>query len=278
MKSGTSTLARQIGEHPDGFMVDGKEVYFFDRDAVWERGLAWYRSLFAPAEDAAAVGEASPSTMFTDVAVSRAAAVVPDARILVILRNPVDRLYSHYWHERFFQRETRPFDAVVASELGADDPATTQLVGRSMYRRQLERLRRHFPHDRIRVFLLDDLEADPAATFTAACTFLGIDPAVRVPSLGTVVNPAKVSRSAWILREMTRYRLWRLMPVSTARRLQRMLVKEQPYEPLDAAMRARLVTAFRDDVDWVADLLGRDLSAWTDERANRASMFDAASR
>ncbi|MGH2793814.1 MAG: sulfotransferase, partial [Actinomycetota bacterium] len=82
MKAGTSTVATLVDEHPQGYVVPNKEVYFFDRDDVHARGIDWYRGKFADASGQRAVGEASPSYMFWPAAIDRMAAVIPDAKLI----------------------------------------------------------------------------------------------------------------------------------------------------------------------------------------------------
>jgi hypothetical protein len=96
MKSGTTSLARYLGAHPQAYVAPEKEINFFERGYVWNRGVDWYASRFEGAGDALAVGEASPSYMYWPTAIERMASVVPDARLIALLRDPVERAYSHY--------------------------------------------------------------------------------------------------------------------------------------------------------------------------------------
>src|SRR5919106_2306555 len=94
MRSGTTSLTRYFDDHPQVYLAPTKEIHFFD--LKYERGLDWYGTHFSGANGAPAVGEATPSYVYLRDAVDRMAATVPDARIVVTLRNPVDRAYSHF--------------------------------------------------------------------------------------------------------------------------------------------------------------------------------------
>src|SRR5947208_14127778 len=93
MKAGTTSLAAWLRAHPDVFMPPQKEIHFFD--AQWERGVPWYADQFAGAPEGALVGEATPAYMVTTAFLDRMASVVPNARLLVVLREPVARAWSH---------------------------------------------------------------------------------------------------------------------------------------------------------------------------------------
>src|SRR5688572_14326389 len=103
MRSGTTSLHKYLQAHPDVFVASGKEVHFFDRR--YGRGLDWYRSRFAGVTTERVVGEATPAYMYDENAIARIAHDLPDARLIVVLRNPVDRAYSHYWRNRSRGRE-----------------------------------------------------------------------------------------------------------------------------------------------------------------------------
>src|SRR6266568_8270036 len=111
MKSGTSSLWSYLRSHPQVFMPDMKEPMFFVEKKNWSKGLDWYRGLFDDAGEAVAIGEASqPYTMahsFPGVP-GRIVSLIPDVKIIYVLRHPVERMRSHYLHDRVIGTETRP--------------------------------------------------------------------------------------------------------------------------------------------------------------------------
>src|SRR5438874_269806 len=115
-------------------MAPEKEINYFDVEI--DRGADWYEDRFAAATDEVAVGEGSVSYLFSPEAPARMAALVPDAQLVAILRDPVDRAYSHWAFRRSWGAETRPFAVAVAEERRhEDDPA---YLGRGRYLEQLE--------------------------------------------------------------------------------------------------------------------------------------------
>lgn len=98
MRCGTTFLAHCLGAHPDIYIPRAKEIHYFD--VHFEKGPEWYKRKFSGAKKEHAVGEATQSYMYLDYVPPRIASLLPDARLIAILRNPVDRAYSHYWFHR----------------------------------------------------------------------------------------------------------------------------------------------------------------------------------
>src|SRR5438876_8544631 len=188
-KAGTTALYAYVRRHPGVTGPPWKEVSFFDRH--YRRGERWYRGNFPSALLARGklVGEASPSYVFHPLAPERVAALVPAARLIVLLRDPVDRALSHYHHEVALGREPLSFEEALAREpdrtrgevermLG--DPAyfseawwNHTYVARGLYAEQLERWFAVFPREQLLVLTTDELGSQPAQTYARVLDFLG---------------------------------------------------------------------------------------------------------
>ena len=169
MKSGTSTLYRWLAEQPEMCLPERKEWHFFSRDPVWARGVDWYASLFADAPRQL-VGEASTSYTNPDhceVAARRMAAVVPGARLVYLLRHPVERLRSHYRDAVLQGEEHRPLAEVMA------DPRN-RLLRRSLYHTCLAPYTTAFPREQILVVRFEDLIAPEGEAWGALLAHLGL--------------------------------------------------------------------------------------------------------
>jgi hypothetical protein len=260
MRSGTTSLTRYLRSNPQVFMAQPKELHFFDFE--YDQGEDWYRRHFEDAGDVHAVGEATPNYLYLEEAMPRLAALVPDARLVAILRNPVDRAYSHYWHNRSVGREELSFEEALTSEperIRSDDPhprAYWSYVDRGRYVHQLRRVRDLYPRDSLRVLLFDDLLSEPEETYRSTCRFIGADPDHRPPELGEPVNGFVTFRSR-TLRSITQR-----MPRSARRAVGRLNARSESYPPMSAATREGLVDGFRADNAALARWLGRDLSEW----------------
>ena len=173
MKCGTSSLHDRLGALPGFFMSEPKEPNFFSDDPVWERGLPWYCSLFAPASPTALCGESS--THYTKLpthpaASGRLAATLPNAKLVYVMRNPVERLVSQYRHEWTRKEVREPFEVAVRLH--------SRFVDYSCYQMQLEPYLRAFgPHAVLPVFF-ERLVAFPAAELARVLGFLGAEAAL----------------------------------------------------------------------------------------------------
>ncbi len=178
MKCGTTALHGLLDRHPDIAMAGGKELNFFfgpanspGKDAVstWHRGPDWYARQF----DGRAVvrGEASPGYTSPDhpEAAGRMAAVVPDARLVYLVRDPIERAVSQYRHHRADGSESRP----VAEALL--DPGS-QYVARGRYYERLVPFLEHFARGQIVIIAQEDLLAETDACLKQVCRLLDVEP------------------------------------------------------------------------------------------------------
>ena len=270
-KCGTSTLAAWLRAHPEVFFSERKELHFFSGEENWARGVDWYASHF---EDAPAVGEATPHYMNFPEAVDRMAAVLPEARLIVCVRDPVERAYSSYRH-MFFRRasERRTFRRAIEDELaeerglpepGRCDYAELRYLVQGRYLEQIEMLLGRFAREQVHVLLLDDMEADPRATFDAVCRFLGIAPGFRPPEGWQVANAHRVLRPVALWRFMLRHRVFDRLPGPVSRFVALRVFRRDaaPADPIDPDLRARMADYFAVPNARLGEWLGRDLSAW----------------
>ncbi|MBX7072884.1 MAG: sulfotransferase [Pirellulales bacterium] len=189
MKSGTSTLAKCLSVHPEIFMSEPKETHFFVDELGAKRGWQWYRDLFANAGDVPFVAEASTTysmlPRFAGVP-ERIARHCPQARIIYIVRDPVVRAISHYWHMVRWHGESRAMaDGIRANPHWLDY---------SDYARQLTPYWRLFGRDRVYVLTLEEFSIRPIEEMARLLRWLGVDvaPAAQSASLRENETPAEV--------------------------------------------------------------------------------------
>ena len=190
-RAGTSSLYRWLGGHPGVAPSFRKEVEYFSR--YWARGEDWYRAHFELRAGRRHLRfEATPDYLFHPLAATRAASVVPGAKIVVLLRDPVERAWSQYRHMVRLGYETLPFVDALAAErsrcaadvagLAADPDHDAKFLlrysyaARGHYAEQLARWRAAYPDERILVLRSTDLFRDPPATFARLLAFLDLDP------------------------------------------------------------------------------------------------------
>lgn len=284
MKAGTSALHYYLDLHPEVAMSNPKELDFFvdgrvvpgpgcdfDADdlavegsfeANWSKGIAWYERHFDPA--APVRGESSPSysaPWYPDVP-TRIASVLPNARLVFIGRDPVERSISNYNHQRALGREPRGIDEALAN-LGGP------YVARSRYSRVLEPFFEHFPRASILVLTQEELRARRRETVQGVYAFAGVDAAFWSPKVEreryrgeSKAARGKVGRLA--VRSPLKP-LARRLPDEAKWRLERALAsRRQPEAPrLSADIRDRLADYLGEDVERLSALLGRSFPEWS---------------
>lgn len=170
MKAGAAALYRQLRTHPGVFMPELQEPNFFVTEKNWGRGFDWYRSLFADAPQGALLGEASTNyskgTTFRGVP-ERLRAYVPDLKIIYLLRDPIQRIRSHYDHAASRGREDKGPEAAITR--------TSVYLRNSLYGAELQRYLEHFPSEQILVVLTEDLRDDPESLLARVQDFLGLE-------------------------------------------------------------------------------------------------------
>lgn len=197
-RCGTTSLHRYLLQHPRvAAMFPAAErkkgVHYFDRNP--DRSVSWYRSHFRVGHRMVA-GEASPYYLYHPHAAARAAAVAPDAKLIVLLRDPAERAWSHYRDEVKLGRESLSFADAVAAEPSRTEPELERLladrsyrsvahehftyVSQGLYARHLGRWLEHYPRSQLLVLRSEDLFEDPRATYGAVVRFLGLDEDVDV--------------------------------------------------------------------------------------------------
>jgi hypothetical protein len=188
-KAGTTTLYDRLRGHPDLFLPAEKELHYFSRH--FDRPIDWYESHFADARSGQRTGEVTPYYLFHPEAPRRIAAVRPHVRLIVLLRDPVERALSGYFHSRRLGEEPLDIEAAFAAEAERlqDAERTLALPGgehlshqchsyfaRSRYEEQLARYLRFFPRAQLLILRSEDFFADPRPAWRAVQEFLGVRP------------------------------------------------------------------------------------------------------
>lgn len=261
-KAATTWLAKCLGEHPDVFMVDIKEVRFFNR--YFARGVEWYESNFSGWSGQAAVGEGTPGYIyFPQVAGRIKATLGDDVKLIASLRNPVDRAYSAFW--MFLSHGDIPVDAEFRTCFQQD---RNGLRTRGNYFVQLSRYMERFAREDLLVLIHEEVKQDSQRALSDCFQFLGVDAQFAPDSLSTRVNKA-------LDVSVAHHQVWRVrralgaLPleierplISLGHHVFRRLPKQRDYTPLDEELGQELLVEFMSDIEQLECLLGRDLSIW----------------
>lgn len=181
MRCGSSSLHTWLGGHPDLELPDRKEIHYFD--FRYERGLGWYRSHFPLTSKGLSTFETTPSYMVHPLAAARAASLLPDARLIALVREPTQRAWSHYRHRRSEGYEHRSFEDAVEPELSSEVspelepfsvPGEIPYLAAGRYADQLVPWIARYGQDRLLVVDSDRMFVEPAETLDRILDFVGL--------------------------------------------------------------------------------------------------------
>jgi hypothetical protein len=171
MKAGTTSLYHYLRVHPQVFMSPIKELDFFVEEGNWRRGLDWYQKQFRGADpEALAVGEASTGySKYPSVrgVPERVKTHLPDTRLIYLVRNPIDRIRSHYQHRVSVGTERAPVEQAIFGK--------PFYLDCSRYALQVEQYFQYFPRERILLIESDELRHSRQSTMSRVYAFLGVD-------------------------------------------------------------------------------------------------------
>ena len=254
-RCGTTWLYECLAAHPQVFVSTPKELYFFTKN--FARGLDWYEGHFDSGAAALARGEITPGYFYRPEALQRIATLAPDARLFVILRNPVDRALSAF--DFFRAREYSGMDFRAAIE------RDKSILGQGMYSVGLKRLRTLFPADQCLVLLYDDIVAAPATLVAQLYDFVGVDSGFRPDMLRRRVNQAIFPRTQKMLVHLgLRDAIDWVKHTALGDAIQNWHTqRRKPSRMENSEDRQFLIDYYREEVDCLRNLLGRDLPGWS---------------
>jgi len=287
-KCGTTAMADYLAAHPEIYMAR-KEMHFFGSDLrfgrqFFRRDLAAYLAEFDAWNGQRRVGEASVWYLFSTRAAAEIKAFSPDARIILMLREPVEMLHSLYYYFLYDGNEPLPtFEQALAAETdrsGGRRPCRQTYFAQGLAYRQVvrytEQVGRYFEafgRERVHVIIYDDFAADVFAAYRQTLDFLGVESKgcnpgfrvvnaakrVRSPALRAVMGDPLVRSAVVALRPWVPRALFGALQRVDAR-LRRSNARVQRRPPLAAELRARLRRELAPEVGRLSELLGRDLS------------------
>lgn len=277
-KAGTTALHYHLARHPDLFLPKIKETHFFnDSHGEWQYGFDYYLEKYFTAETKKELaGEVDPEYLFFPETAGRIAAHLPDAKMIIIFREPVSRAYSHYWMSVYRELEKLDFATAIKREnermkLGRKPMSYYSYVSRGYYFKQLQTYLEYFPRNNMLFLLSEDLKYRPQETLSEVYRFLGIRPIPYVPLPKALTNQAAkpISRhlnELLVYPSITKRILKRLIPDTTRHSLRLIIqnVNKRPIQlpPIPEDIRISLIELYRVDIINLADLISRNLDSW----------------
>jgi hypothetical protein len=262
-RAGTTWLHTLLASHPDVYMpTRRKEIRFFDR--YYDRGLPWYESFFCPTEDSGkyrAIGEISTQYYDCDQCPQRIFSSLPNVKMIIMLRHPISRAYSHYGFSVQRGNYRGSFENFIASR-----PSTLE---KGYYSRYLKRYLHYFDRSQLLALLFENVFTDISETKLTLANYLGIS-AESFPTL----TKDKVNASS-----VPRFRSFYSFIVKTGRKIRRqnfeaivdfikrigidkMLAKGRALPPLSEELKKQLSQPYQREIDELEQCLQVDLTCW----------------
>jgi hypothetical protein len=279
-KSGTTSLYHYLRAHPDVYMSEMKELNYFvaeqdgsiggrgketrskRRVGNWSRGLEWYEHQFAPADGFGAIGEASPRYTlypFLPGVPERMAQLLPDVKLVYLVRDPIARMVSHCMHRMHSLKERRPLETALM-----ESPI---YVNSSRYAFQIEQYLRPFSRSQLHVVVSEHLRSDRDRTLARIFEFIGVDPSWRDQSLSAEHNISAPRRAAprGVTRAAMSTRWWK--PMATAlpaspKRIGRRISHRPVETEISPELRLRLAGLVREDVAELRHYMDDSFDGW----------------
>jgi Sulfotransferase domain len=269
-KSGSSSLHHYLNLHPDISMSETKELDFFVESLNWKNGLDWYQSQFNGT--AAIHGESSPSyTMypnFTGVP-ERMHSLIPDARLVYIVRDPIERIVSHYLHQWYRKRRLNSSMDILVDP---DEKRSLHYIRTSSYYLQLSQYIEFYDISRILVISLEEMKRSRANTMRKVFQFLEVDDTFTLPEDVGIANPTAskirtnslgniVLSKSPVLSSLRKF-AGSLLPSSAKDRIRSHLGSKHEAPELTPEIRQTLKNALRDDIEKFRELTNMAFDEW----------------
>ena len=286
-KSGTTSIANYLNQHPDVFIPSVKEPkYFTVKDNIFPhngpgdniidelvvRDLAEYNALYLGKDDVTC-GDASVDYLFYKNAAKRIVNYNENSKIIIILRNPVDRAYSAYLHLFRDGRETLSFEEALSVEekrFGRNWEFFWRYFECGLYSSQVKRYLDLFPLHNIKIILFDDFVSNELSLIRDLYQFIGVD-SIFVPDVSKKLNESGIPNNRWVYSLMNKKNpikelVKTFLPKKIRSRIKSKIDKDNLNKiPMDTRIREILIEKYRSDIIDLEEMTGCDLHLWLDD-------------
>lgn len=275
-RCGTTTLYHMLSQHPSIFMPSQKELLFFYKDSNYTQGQGFYENYFSDAKAEQLIGEASPPYFHKgitadkegahqwsegDDSVTRIAKMMPDSKIIISLRNPINRVQSQIWKNIWQGKESsHSFNDSIYEELnGQRKPEQSQLcwMYKNLYSVHVKHWLESFPRENILFLVFEEWTSNPEAALREIESFLEIPPMQFNKENAAVRNEGRSTRNDSTKKLMS---IARKLPL--LRGLYKRVATKKGYPELDDEMKTVLADYFSSDIKELESLIGKNLSLW----------------
>ena len=254
-RAGTTWAAKNLMLHPQIFLPKEKELHFFDQS--YDNGIEYYESLFKDAKGKAIVGEATPDYLYRKEIPKLIYQHLPKVKLIVILRNPVDRLYSRYWNAKakYPANKDLSFEEKIAQK--------PLFIEEGLYYEHISRYLTYFSEEQFLILFFEDLKAEPYAFLRKIYNFLGAEEDFVSPLVEYQLNTAKSKK--YLAKSQFLWNVQRAMRRLKAYRLATLVEKinKNEYPEMKTETKKKLVyDVYKEPNRKLEKLVQRDLSHW----------------
>jgi len=278
-KSATTTLYNLLHQHPDVYLPDVKELHFFDNEEKYLKGILWYEKVFfSEVKGAKIIGDITPIYMYLDRVPQRIYdALGKNIKFIFMLRNPVDRAYSHYWmsYRRGYEKES--FEKAIELEkdrirIGNFEKINFSYIERGFYSKQIKNFLYYFPKKNMKFILFEDLIRDTSNIMKQIFSFLEVDSNISI-NYNIKSNPAKMPKSimlrdfiqkpSTLVKKTTKL----LIPNKKLRQKAIQAIENINYRKfekpeLKLETKYKLLKIYEEDIKEFENVIDKDLSLW----------------
>lgn len=277
-KAGTTSLYHYLEEHPQVFMSAIKEINFFTFQQIEEQGLYYdatpvrsktdYDALFATVQAETAIGEASVSYLFYPGTAEKIKDYNPNAKIIMVLRSPIERAFSHYLMDQRLGLVTVSFWEVLSAP-EKYPMHFQQYVQLGNYYKQCQSYLKAFGKGNVKIFTYESIKSDLSGVVKELYDFIGVDSDFSA-DLTKVHNPYSAPKNAMVMHfyklRKLRVLMRKLLPEQLVRFLRQRFFEFGNKPSISEREYAFLAAYYQEGIDQLSELLNKDLSHWKKEK------------
>lgn len=282
-KAGTTSLYHYLSDHPDVFMSNPKEVNFFSREEIVKQRLYYqdfkakdfesYEKLFSDVSSELAIGEGSVSYLFYPDTPNKIKIAIPDVKIIILLRDPVERAFSHYLMDYRMGLVDLSFEDIVYKRANHKMMSLyyQQYVELGFYYEQVKRYLNLFGNEQVKIYLQEDLREDANAVVLDLYDFLKIDKSYT-PDIDKEHNAFSMPKNKFIHKlyssNFIRYIISAVFTNTLKEKVKDIFFERKKKPVLEQSVRNDLRELYKNDIQNLEKIIDRNLSHWYKEKVD----------
>lgn len=250
-KSASTWIYHCMLEHPDVFVPEKDALHFFTIN--YYKGLEWYIEQYNNVKNEKAIVDPTPSYLRDIMAPKRIYKYNPEAKFIISLRNPTERAFSHYWHEKKKNKINFEFDeAINYSGIGNYDIYSDWILT-GFYYEWIQLFMQYFPKDNFLFLLFDDLKRDPMAYIKEIYSFLEVEREFEPKSSTIIINKASNRLESNSFQNRLKLYFRKKLKINTL---------SEYDKGIDETLKKQIIKIFIPEIEKLEKFLNRDLDTW----------------